>query len=74
MITEENGRRINEKGLSFSAWTVDDEEEIRRLLKMQIKNKTHQKKKSRDFRLCPLTLCILTWRNRSHGIRESRLP
>ena len=40
MITEENGRRINEKGLSFSAWTVDDEEEIRRLLKMQIKNIT----------------------------------
>ena len=40
MITEENGRRINEKGLSFSAWTVDDEEEIRRLLKMLIKNIT----------------------------------
>ena len=40
MITEENGKRIKEKGLSFSAWTVDDEEEIKRLLEMKIKNIT----------------------------------
>lgn len=40
MITEENEKRIRETGLSFSAWTVDDEEEIKRLLKMKIKNIT----------------------------------
>ena len=40
MITKENGKRIKEEGLSFSAWTVDDEKEIRRLLEMKIKNIT----------------------------------
>ncbi len=40
MITEENFERLKEKRLSFSAWTADTEEEIRRLLEMGVFNIT----------------------------------
>ena len=40
MITGENFERLKEKGLTFSAWTVDDEKEIRRLLEMGVFNIT----------------------------------
>ena len=40
MITDENFKRLKGKGLAFSAWTVDTEEEIRRLLEMGVFNIT----------------------------------
>ncbi len=40
MITKENFERIKSLGLTFSAWTADSEEEIRRLLELGIFNIT----------------------------------
>ena len=43
MITEENNKELLENGLSFSAWTVDKEEDIVRFLKMGVSNITTRK-------------------------------
>lgn len=40
MITAENIKRLKDKKLTFSAWTVDSEEEIRRLLEAGVFNIT----------------------------------
>ena len=43
MINEANYNLLKENGLCFSAWTADDESEIKRLLEMKIKNITTRK-------------------------------
>lgn len=43
MITDENFAMMRRLGLSFSAWTADDEDTIRRLLRMGIMNITTRK-------------------------------
>lgn len=43
MITDDNFAFMQAHGLSFSAWTADDEDTIRRLLKMGIMNITTRK-------------------------------
>ena len=43
MISEENYAYLRERGMNFSAWTVDDEANLRRLLTMGITNITTRK-------------------------------
>ena len=43
MISEENYAYLRERGMDFSAWTVDDETVLRRLLEMGITNITTRK-------------------------------
>jgi myo-inositol-1(or 4)-monophosphatase len=43
MISEENYAYLRERGMNFSAWTVDDEDALRTLLEMGITNITTRK-------------------------------
>ena len=43
MISEENYGYLRERGMNFSAWTVDDEPNLRRFLKMGVTNITTRK-------------------------------
>lgn len=43
MISEENHAYLRERGMNFSAWTVDDEATLRRMLEMGITNITTRK-------------------------------